>query len=459
VKLVILSLIGCGFVQGQVPQGEFLGTVQAGATVLRVALHLSMSADGVLTGTVDSLDQGVTGMPARELRLADGVLRFGTGPAVYEGTVNPSATEINGQLTQSGVSMPCVFRKVDKIESPRRPQQPQPPFPYNSEEVAVENQGIRLVGTLTWPKGEGPFPAAVLLNGSGPQDRDYTLFGHKPFLLMADYLTRRGFAVLRMDDRGVGKSTGNLAQSTLEDLASDAVVFVEALRARKEIDPKRIGLIGHSEGASVAPMAAVKAGAAFVILLAGTGVSGAELLYEQGQAVLKAANAAPNVLERQSRVQHLLIGEVLAERDPAKLEERLRAGIAKFKSEITPEELALTPGFDRQMEGEMRRLLAPALQSFIRHDPRPYLNALRCPVLVLNGTLDTQVPYRQNLPAIVAALSEGGNEAFTIQSLPRLNHLLQTARTGAVSEYLQIEETMAPVALETIGRWLGGLAP
>ena len=447
--------VTCSLLAQTLQNGDYLGTVQIGVTPLRMALHLAANPDGTLSGTIDSIDQGALGMPIRNLTVASGVVRFGN----FEGTLNADGSEISGRLMQGGVAVPIVFRKVAKIEGLARPQLPRKPYPYNEEEVEFENKaaGVRIAGTLTWPKGEGSFAAAVLLTGSGPQDRDSTMFGHKPFLVLADDLTRRGFAVLRMDDRGVGKSTGNVARSTLEDLARDAELAVEFLRSRKEINPKAIGFVGHSEGGYVAPMAAGRANAAFVVLLAGPGVPGEDLLYEQGQAVLRAVNAPPNVLERQSQLQHLMIGAVLAERsDPAKLEARLRGAAGEFKASLSASELAATPGFDQQLEGEIRRRMVTELQSLVRHDPRPYLRALKCPVLAMLGTLDTQVPAKQNLPAIAAALSQGSADDYSVVSLPGLNHLFQTAGTGAVAEFAVIEETIAPVALETLGAWLKG---
>lgn len=452
-RLAILLAVGSGLVLAQTLQsGDYLGTVQIGVTTLRMALHLAQSPDGSWGGTIDSLDQGAMGIPVRNLTFDDkGVVRFGN----FEGMANADGSEISGHLTQGGTAVPIMFRKVARIEGPARPQVPQRPYPYNEEEVEYETSGAHIAGTLTWPKtSTGQFAAAVLLNGSGLLDRDETMFGHKPFLVLADYLTRLGFAVLRTDSRGAGKSTGSVARPTFEDLAQDAVSAAAFLRTRKEIDPKRIGFIGHSEGGWIAPMAALQAGGAFVILLAGPGVRGDELLYEQGQAVLRAVHAAPNVLERQGQLQRLLFGAVLAERDPGKLEVRLRAAVAEFKASLTAEELAATPGFDQQMEGEVRRWMIPAMQSLIRYDPKPYLMKIECPVLAMFGTLDSQVPARQSLPAIAEALAQGRAADYEIVDLPNLNHLFQTARTGAVSEYGSIEETMAPMALETIGDWL-----
>lgn len=419
-----------------------------------MALHLAPNPDGSWGGTIDSLDQGALGIPFSNFKLeAGGVVRFGN----FEGIVNADGSEITGKLNSANGSRPVVFRKVGKIEVLNRPQVPRRPYSYNEEEVEFDNavHKLRLAGTLTWPRNAArPVPAAVLVTGSGPQDRNSTMFGHQPFLVLADDLTRRGFAVLRLDDRGVGKSTGIPGGATLEELAQDAALAIEYLRSRKEIDPKAIGLIGHSEGGYIAPMAAVMNDAAFVVLLAAPGVPGDELLYEQGQAVLKSVNAAKNVRERQAELQHSLFNAVLNEVDPVKLEARLRAAVAKFKQGLTPGELAQTPGFDQQMEAEVRSLMVPELQSLIRHDPAPVLRALKCPVLVLGGALDTQVPSKQNLPAIAAALAHGAAQDYQIVSFPKLNHLFQTARTGAPEEYAGIDETIAPAVLETIGHWL-----
>ena len=418
-----------------------------------MALHLTQNPDGTFSGTFDSLDQGALGIQISPFRVENGIVRFGN----FDGTMNADGTVISGNLVTGQASRPIVFHKVDKIEVLNRPQVPQRPYPYNEEDVQFDNDvgKIRLAGTLTWPRNAArPVPAAILVTGSGPQDRNSTMFGHQPFLVLADYLTRRGFAILRLDDRGVGKSTGVPGRATLEELAQDAALAIEYLRSRKEIDPKKIGLIGHSEGGYIAPMAAVMNDAAFVVLLAAPGVPGDELIYAQGEAVLNSIKAPAKVLERQKELQHGLLNAVLNEGDPAKLETRLRAAVAKLKSSLSKEELAATPGFDQQMEAEIRSMQVPELQSLIRHDPTPVLKALACPVLALGGTLDTQVPAKQNLPAIASALGQGVAQDWQVVSLPRLNHMFQTARTGGPDEYATIEETFAPVVLVAIGEWL-----
>jgi uncharacterized protein len=429
--------------------GDYLGALQVNpATSLRLALHITKDDAGKWKGAVDSLDQGARGIPV-QLTIEDKTVKFGSPIGMsYEGTLSDAG--IAGTFSQGGRQLPLNFKKVDKIEEAKRPQTPKRPFPYSEEEVVVQSGKIKLGGTLTLPKGDGPFPAVIFLTGSGAQDRDETLFEHKPFLVISDHLVKQGFATLRLDDRGVGKSAGILAYSTIDDLAGDAVAAFEFLKARKEI--KRIGFLGHSEGGITAPLAAVRLGgteAAFVIMLAGTGVPGDEILYEQGQAGLKAAGAPSETMAFQAKFHKTFLPLVKAEKDNAELARKIREAWEKLKSEDPAAAAA-----DKQITPQLQMFLIPSMQSIIRHDPRPVLSQLTCPVLVLNGTLDTQVVPEQNLPAIAQALAKAKHSDFTIMSLPRLNHLFQTAKTGTLGEYGQLEETIAPQVLEIVATWL-----
>jgi hypothetical protein len=294
-------------------------------------------------------------------------------------------------------------------------------------------------GTLTIPEGAGPHPAVILISGSGAQDRDETIFNHKPFHVLADSLSRRGIAVLRYDDRGVGKSTGDRSNATSADFSADAEGGLDFLAKRKEIDPKRIGFIGHSEGGMIAPMIAVRRPeTAFIVLMAGSGVDGEQILYEQGQAVLKAQGASEQVREAQRAVQQKIFAIVKSEPD-------LEAAAAKLKEAL---------GGSPALEQSIRSVNSMWFRYFLTYNPQPVLEKVKCPVLASNGSLDTQVVATQNLPAIEAALKRGGNKDFETVLLPGLNHLMQTAKTGGVGEYSQIEETIAPAALEKIVTWL-----
>jgi uncharacterized protein len=332
-----------------------------------------------------------------------------------------------------------------------RPQEPKKPYPYDEEEVAYENKrdGVKLAGTLTFPRGKGPFPAVLLITGSGPQDRDESLLGHKPFLVLADYLTRQGIAVLRVDDRGVGGSTGSVPNSTTENFAADVMAGVEFLRARKEIDPKQIGLIGHSEGGLIAPMVAAQNGdVAFIVLMAGAGLTGEEILYMQGAMIMKASGASAGQLAKQRATQESMFKILKEEKDPAAAEKRLREEMSKS---LTEEEKKKS---EQTIAAHIKLANTPWFRYYLTLDPRPALRKVKCPVLALNGENDLQVSANENLREIGAALKAGGNNDVTIARLPKLNHLFQTSETGSPNEYIKIEETIAPVALKTIGDWI-----
>jgi pimeloyl-ACP methyl ester carboxylesterase len=324
-------------------------------------------------------------------------------------------------------------------------------------EVVYENKkgGVKLAGTLTLPRGPGPHPAALRISGSGAQDRDETLFSHRPFLVLADHLTRRGVAVLRVDDRGVGGSTGSAGEATSADFADDVLAGVEYLKGRKEVDPRRIGLIGHSEGGLIAPAVAGRsADVAFIVLLAGPGLPGDEILYLQGSALLRLLGAGKEQIARQRDLQQRLFAVAKEEKDPAAAEKKMQEVLEDFLAKLPPLERALAGGLKKQTEQQLRALRSPWFRYFLGYDPRPALRKVRCPVLALIGEKDFQVPPKENLPEIEKAVRAGGNPDVTVKELPALNHLFQTCTTGALAEYATIEETFAPSALELLGDWI-----
>lgn len=439
-------------------EGTWQGALQVPGGKLRIVFHLTKGADGALGGTLDSPDQGAKGIPLGKVTEERGTVRIEV-PAVggsFEGKRNPATGEITGQWKQGGAALPLILKRVDKAPEVRRPQEPKPPYPYREEQVVVENAraGVRLAGTLTLPQGAGPFPAALLISGSGPQDRDETIFGHKPFRVLADYLTRRGIAVLRLDDRGVGASTGNFAAATSQDFAGDAAAALAYLRGRKEVRADRVGLIGHSEGGIIAPMVAVQhPGVAFLVLIAAPGMTGEEILYAQGQAILKASGAPPEALAAQRALQAKLFQIVKTEPDRAAAEAKLREVVTEAARATTPDG-KLPEGADVQINAQIQAVLSPWFRFFLTHNPVPVLKQVRVPALAITGEKDLQVPPDENLRAIEEALKAGGNKDIKVVEMPGLNHLLQTAQTGLVAEYATIEETMAPAALKVIGDWI-----
>jgi len=305
---------------------------------------------------------------------------------------------------------------------------------------------------LTLPYLKGPFPAALLISGSGAQDRDETALGHKPFLVLADYLTHRGIAILRVDDRGVGGSTGDFAQATSEDFAGDVLAGVEYLKSQKEIDPQKIGLIGHSEGGIIAPMVAAQSppDVAFIVMMAGTGLNGEQVLYLQGALLARANGASEETIDKLGVLQERIYAVLKQEKDDDAAAEKLREIFADAQLQLSKEEK------EKMLFGSFVKVIKiiPWYRYLLTFDPRPTLMTVKCPVLAINGEKDLQVPPKENLYAIEEALKTGGNKDYTVKELPGLNHLFQTAETGAVSEYAEIEETISPTALKVIGDWI-----
>jgi pimeloyl-ACP methyl ester carboxylesterase len=330
-----------------------------------------------------------------------------------------------------------------------RPQNPVKPYPYREEQVTFANPKaqVSLAGTLTLPPGAGPFPAAMLIAGSGPQDRDETVAGHRPFLVLADHLTRKGVAVLRYDKRGIGKSTGNFDQATTEDFASDAAAALGYLKSRKEIDPGKIGLIGHSEGGIIAPMMATRSSdIAWMVLLAAPGLKGEDVMLLQSQLILKAAGFDDDRIANARNFNRQSYDLARKEKDPEALEAKLTDLVDSTGMSTTLPPTTLKP--------QARMMTSPWFRFFLDYDPVPALKKARCPVLALNGDKDLQMAPKENLAQIQKALQEGGNNDFQTKELPGLNHLFQHALTGSPTEYGGIEETLAPEALDTVSDWI-----
>jgi uncharacterized protein len=433
--------------------------VQAGMQ-LHLVFHVTAGADGVRSATLDSPDQGATGIPVSGVTVKGDSVLFDVAAVrgAFVGTFSEARNSIEGTWRQSGAELPL---KLTRGEAPAaaRPQEPKPPFPYRSENVTIRNAtaGVELAGTLTLPPGDGPFPAAILVSGSGPQDRDETIMGHKPFWVLADNLTRRGIAVLRYDDRGVGESTGEFAASTSEDNAEDALAAVELARSRPEIAKDAVGIIGHSEGGLVGPMAASRShDVAFVVMLAGPGLVGREILRQQGALIARASGASEEAIEANWKIQEKLFDIVEAEPDSAVAAPKLLAALEAFVDSLPPGVRAQAgEGLsDAALQAQVGAVNSRWMRFFLSYDPIPTLEQVKVPVLALDGSKDLQVPPREDLDSIAAALHRGGNRDVTTELLPGLNHLFQHATTGLPAEYAQIEETFAPEAMAIVGDWI-----
>jgi pimeloyl-ACP methyl ester carboxylesterase len=432
-------------------EGYWLGTLKAGAIELRVGFKIE-SKDGELSGVMDSIDQGANNLPLDSATFEDGTLtlKLAKIKAGYVGKMQVDGDTIKGDFEQ-GIRFPMDLKRLDKPFTLNRPQEPKKPYPYVAEEVAFDSKAadVKLAATFTKPKGDGPFVAVALITGSGPQDRDESLLGHKPFLVLADHLTRHGIAVLRYDDRGVGKSTGKFSTATSKDFAEDAAGAVAYLKGRKDVS--KIGLMGHSEGGLIAPLVASEnTGVEFIVMLAGPGLPGDEILIAQGALILKGMGANEKALARQKSLQAKLLTLAKAGADEKKLEEAMK----DLEKDLTDEEKKeLKKSGDAAM-AQVKQLAGPWFRYFLTYDPRPTLRKVKCPVLAINGENDLQVPCKENLQEIEKALKAGGNADFAVQELPGLNHLFQTSKSGLPSEYGKIEETFAPAALKVITEWI-----
>lgn len=434
-------------------EGDWIGSLESNAMRLRIGLHISRTPSGELVSTLDSLDQGAKGIPVQKVTYIGNKLRLDMPNlnAVYEGVLSDEIT-ITGTFTQSA-PVPLNFRRAEIATGRSRSQVPKPPFPYSEEEASYRNGPIRLSGTLTVPGGDGRFPAVLLISGSGPQDRDGSLFEHQPFRVIADYLGRRGIAVLRVDDRGTGNSSGAVALATLDDLAGDVLAGVAFLKSHGRIDGTRIGVIGHSEGGVVGPLAASRsADIALVVLLAAPGVTGEELLYRQAELIARSGGAGDAAIAQNRALQSMIFDTLRAEPNVQAARARMGAQWEKLKAAMPDEMRKQMGNGDAAMQREFDRVLAPEMRSFVFHEPAPVLRKIKVPVLALNGSRDIQVSPQQNLPAIRSAVS--GNPNATVVELPGLNHLFQKCVGCNLGEYGDIDETFSPSALELLGDWL-----
>lgn len=432
-------------------EGVWQGALEANGLRLRFQLHVTHDDQKHLVAALDSPDQAVSGLPAVNVSQKLTVFHFEIPivQGVYEGNLNAAKTLITGNWTQGGITRNLNFQRSDQLLELVRPQNPKKPYPYREQEVTFANPKgqTSLSGTLTLPPGQGPFPAAILIAGSGPHDRDENVAGHRPFLVLGDHLTRQGIAVLRYDKRGIGKSTGNYDQATTEDFASDAGAALDYLKSRKEINAKKIGLIGHSEGGLIAPMIASRTSeVAWIVLLAAPGLKGEQVMLLQTEMILKAAGFDDERIARARDFNLQSYALSRKERDPEVLESKLTDLVDSTGMSTTLPPTTLKP--------QAQMMTTPWFRFFLDYDPVPALKKTQCPVLALNGDKDVQIASKENLAQIEKALQGGGNKDFQIHEFAGLNHLFQHAPTGSPNEYGGIQETFAPEALTFVSDWI-----
>jgi uncharacterized protein len=438
--------------------GSWVGGLKIQGITLTLVMNVKTNGKDSLTVTFDSPDQGAHGIPTSSVMVTTDSLIVGVKSIMgrYLGRFTRDYSVLEGRWKQGSLDLPLDLEHRNEVFKRERPQEPVPPFPYITEDVSFPNSkaGILLAGTLTIPgKGKG-YPAVILITGSGPQNRDEELMGHKPFLVLADYLSRNGIEVLRFDDRGIGKSGGKFTTATTFDFAGDAEAALDYLKSRPEIDTAKLGLIGHSEGGIIAPIiASERKDVDFIILMAGTGVTGEKILITQAASIQRADSTDETDIKKGEKINQKVY-DILKKNSDNDKAIRLIRKLFQKENEAARKKGSADTMSAASIENSLKTVTSPWFRTFLTLDPQDYLRKVHCYLLAINGDKDLQVDSKINLPAIEKALIFGGNSKYTIEEIPGANHLFQTAKTGSPSEYGTIEETIQPAVLELISSWI-----
>ena len=457
ILIMLFPVIANFTINAQDITGLWSGVLKVQGVQLRLVFNISKTENGY-SSTMDSPDQGAKGIPVTSTRFENSKLRLEITNAKIEYSGELKENEIIGTFRQNGQEFPVnLLRGTIRKEIMKRPQEPVKPYNYYTEEITFKNlkANIALSGTLSLPKTGDHFPVVILISGSGPQDRDEALFGHKPFLVISDYFTNHGIAVLRYDDRGVGQSEGDFKMATSANFATDVESAIAYLKTRKEVNKNKIGLVGHSEGGLIAPIVASQSkDVSFIVLLAGTGLRGDKVLLFQQELIAKASGISALEMDKSKQINAKLFEMVIKSDDNQKLKTTLTDLINQA---LTNDSSARLPKGLKQeafVSMQVSQILSPWMQYFLKYDPSMALERVKCPVLAINGEKDLQVSPKENLTAIKNALAKGGNKRVTTIEFPGLNHLFQECTSGLPGEYAEIEQTFSPEVLDQMTNWI-----
>tara|TARA_R110002073_G_scaffold118918_1_gene258798 strand:- start:730437 stop:732176 length:1740 start_codon:yes stop_codon:yes gene_type:complete len=437
--------------------GDWKATINRNGVDLRLILHIRTTDSGT-SATIDSPDTMANNISMSDLtKDGDQVgYKIAIIDGVFKGTLTDPNTLVGTWDVEGEETLTVTYTRTDEVIKRNRPQVPTEPYGYQVEEITYKNtraDDVSLSGTLTYPDGEGPFPAAILISGSGPQDRDETVFGHQPFLVLADHLTMQGIAVLRYDDRGVGESTGDYSNANSADFATDANAAFEYLLTRSDIDHDSIGFIGHSEGGLIAPLAITdpKLGAnadqpiAYMVMLAGPGTSAMQISSSQRRLIAQSQGVTEEDLNKSDAINKAIVHAAANATSTQDAKDKIR-------TVLTPDAMEILGINELQAQNVIAQNSSPWIRYFLGYDPADYLPQIEIPILALNGELDLQVPAPENLAGLRTLLKD--NPDTTIIELESLNHMFQHAKTGAMGEYNDIEETFSPQAMKMISEWI-----
>ena len=448
--IFVFVLLGCSCQQkADDIEGIWQGKLKFPGFESRIAFKIKKASDGKLTAVMLKPDENDIEVPVSKVTIEDARvhLEIESMSMTFDGKIDRQRKKISGQWQQGQMVQPLTLRRVDKIEKPARPQTPVPPFPYHEKQVSFTNEigQAVLAGTLTWPRQGRSFPALILISGGGRHDRDYTIARHKPFLVVADYLSRRGIAVLRFDERGVGGSTGDRSKATIEDIALDVLAGLDFLKSNKYFKVSKIGLLGHSEGGMIAELAAVKSNdVSFLITLATPGLPGRKYQLQFEETSSRALGMDKKRITARLNFQERVFDILLNETDTAKA----RIKLEKLFEMIKP------PLSDNRRKAAIERFLSPWFRYNLAYDPAAVLTKIKCPLLAVFGEKDWQVPPERNADAVKSALQGGGNPDYSVVVLPDLNHFFQTNKQNIPFQYGKIEETISPRVLKLISGWI-----
>lgn len=447
------------------------GILNAGGQKIELRLNIIKNADNSYASNWDVPAQNAKGIPSSKTELTNNQIAIEVKMigASFSGTLNAAGNEIQGTWGQSGMNFPLNLQPVNLVSTPTvilKPQTPKAPFGYTVKEIVYEGANTKLSygATLTYPNDNEKHALVILITGSGRQDRDETIFDHKPFAVIADYLTKQGFAVLRVDDRGAGKSTGDFSKSTTADFALDVEAHIQYAKTLLMIDSNKIGLLGHSEGGLIAPMVAARnKSVAFMVLMAGPGIEIIDLMAVQNEMVFKSAGVNQQAIDAYIPLYKLLMKSIIKieNKDAAIVKAKEIVGSWYAKTDKTFVKATTNINSEADIE-KFATTMAETLSSkwwqfFAAYNPQPALQKVKCPVLAINGSADIQVPSELNLKGIELALKKGGNKQFVIKQFDGLNHLFQKCDKCTVPEYGELAITIESEVLDTIGNWLIGM--